>query len=140
MGLTSKAVQCKFQAQVPLVSEPDRPPSVEDELKLSEIIYMLDLEPLNKMIDSEIKIGFVSDMVSDTMACAKAGSIWVTVQTHKKVIASANLVDIPVVVVTQGKRLKDDVLKLADKMGVTVLSTPMESFELVGRMYQAGIR
>jgi len=114
--------------------------SGENNVKLSKIRDLLDLDPLNTVFDVEITRGFVSDMVSDTMACAKAGSIWVTVQIHKKVIASANLVDIPAVVITQGKRPEEDVIKLADKLGITILSTPLESFELVGRMYLAGIR
>ena len=42
-------------------------------------------------LDREIKGGYVSDLLSDVMGFAQEGNVWVTLQTHKNVIAIASL-------------------------------------------------
>lgn len=56
------------------------------------------------MFDKEVTGVYMSDMVSDMIANAKAGNLLVTVQIHNNVIAAANLVDIAAIIVTQGKQ------------------------------------
>ncbi len=95
---------------------------------------------LNKINDTEIDGAFISDMVSDVMAGAKAGNIWVTVQTHKNIIAAANLVDIPAIVVVRGKNVPEDTLQMADRVGVTVFKTDLDSFRVAVGLFEAGIK
>lgn len=109
-------------------------------MRVAELMDKMDMEPLNQVFDKEIAGGLVTDMVSDVMKSGEAGNIWVTVQTHKKVIAAANLVDIAAVVITQGKKVEDDVLKAADKAEITIFSTPLPAFSFVGKIYALGIR
>jgi serine kinase of HPr protein (carbohydrate metabolism regulator) len=100
----------------------------------------LGLKALNKVNETEIEGAFISDMVSDVMAGAKAGNVWVTVQTHKNVIAAANLVDVPAVIVVRGKKVPDDTLQMADKVGVTIFTSDMDSFQIAIKLFEAGIK
>ena len=99
----------------------------------------LDMEPLNGLYNKEIKGVFISDMVSDVMHGAEPGNIWVTVQTHKNIIAAANLVDVAVIIVTRDKTVPKETLNLANRAEISIFTTPLESYELAVKLYQAGI-
>jgi serine kinase of HPr protein (carbohydrate metabolism regulator) len=100
----------------------------------------LNLKPLNQVSDTEIDGAFISDMLSDVMAGAQAGNVWVTVQTHKNIVAAANLVDVPAIVVVRGKKVPDDTLQMADRVGVTVFATDLDSYRIAVKLYEAGIK
>jgi predicted transcriptional regulator len=109
-------------------------------VKVKELEAKLGFKPLNTATENEIEGAFISDMVSDVMAGAKAGNVWVTVQTHKNVIAAANLVDVPAIVIVRGKKVPDDTLQMADRVGVTIFSTDLDSFRVAVKLYEAGIK
>ena len=104
-----------------------------------EVISKLSLNPLNKFEHREVVGVFVSDMLSDVMAGAKSGNLWVTVQTHKSIIPAANLVDVSAVIITSGKRVPQETIELAKQHDIAILSTELPTFELVGKLYALGV-
>ena len=78
-------------------------------------------------------------MVSDVMAGAKSGNLWLTVQTHKSIVPAANLVDVAAVIITGGKNVPPETVELASKFNIAVLSSDQPTFELVGKLYQLGL-
>ena len=84
-------------------------------MKVQELANRLELKAATRVFDKDVTGVYISDMVSDVIANAKAGDLLVTAQAHANVIAAANLVDTCAVVVTQGKALGDDVVKMAEK-------------------------
>ena len=62
-------------------------------MKVEEIVKALDLKVFSgeKGLSNEINNGYVSDLLSDVMGSAEAGSTWITLQTHKNVMAIASL-------------------------------------------------
>jgi predicted transcriptional regulator len=109
-------------------------------MKLHEIAEKLDLKRATKAFDREVSGVYISDMVSDVIANAKAGNLLVTVQIHNNVIAAANLVDICGVVVTQGKQPTEDVEKMAEKAEITIYTTALNRWQVATKLYEAGIR
>jgi len=107
---------------------------------VKELQSKLNLNALNEISDTEIDGAFISDMVSDVMAGAKAGNIWVTVQTHKNIVAAANLVDVPAIIVVRGKKIPEDTIQMADRVGVTVFGTDLDSFQIAVKLHEAGIK
>jgi predicted transcriptional regulator len=100
----------------------------------------LKLKPLNEVHDKEISGAFISDMVSDVMAGAKAGNVWVTVQTHKNIAAAANLVDVSAVIIVRGKKVPEDTILMADRAKLTLFTTDLDTFQVAVRLYEAGVR
>jgi len=100
----------------------------------------LNLKALNEATDTEVEGAFISDMLSDVMAGAKAGNVWITVQTHKNIIAAANLVDVPAIIVVRDKKVPEDTMQMADRVGVTVFTTELDSFQVAVKLYEAGIK
>jgi predicted transcriptional regulator len=104
-----------------------------------DIIENLGLKALSTFEHREIDGVFISDMLSDVMAGAKSGNLWITVQTHKNIVPAANLVDVAAVVVTGGKSVPQETIDLASQHDIAILSTNLQTFELVGKLYNLGL-
>ncbi len=104
-----------------------------------DLTEKLGLKPLSKFEHRDVDGVFVSDMLSDVMAGAKSGNLWLTVQTHKSIVPAANLVDVSAVVITSGKEVPQETTDLASKYNIAVLATELSTFELVGKLYGMGV-
>jgi predicted transcriptional regulator len=108
-------------------------------MNTKDLIENAGLTPLTVFDPREVSGVFVSDMLSDVMAGAKSGNLWITVQTHKNVVPAANLVDVSALVITSGKKVPQDTLDLANQHGIAILWTELSTFELVGKLYALGL-
>jgi predicted transcriptional regulator len=104
-----------------------------------DLIKNIGLKPLSKFEHREVDGVFVSDMLSDVMAAAKSGNLWLTIQTHKSIVPAANLVDVSAVVITSGKEVPQETVDLASKYNIAILSSHLPTFELVGKLYGLGL-
>ena len=84
---------------------------------------------------NKITGGYASDLLSDVMGHAQAGQLWVTLQTHKNVIAVASLKDLAAVLIVKGQDIAPDALQQANEEGIPVLQTPLPAFEAIGKVY-----
>jgi len=87
-------------------------------------------------MDTEIKGGYVSDLLSDVMGFAQEGHVWVTLQTHKNVIAIASLKELACVILVKGNKPDDDMLEQAKEEDIPVLGTDEQTFEVAGQIYK----
>lgn len=87
-------------------------------------------------LNTEIKGGYVSDLLSDVMGFAQEGNVWVTLQTHKNVIAIASLKELACVVLVKGNQPDEDMLEQAKEEEIPVLGTTEQTFEVAGKIYQ----
>jgi len=108
-------------------------------VKISEIAEKTGLETLNPYDDADVTGVYVSDMASDVITGAQAGSMLVTLQTHKNFIAAANLVDAGMVVFAHGKRPTEDVVELAGRVGLALFSTPDDTWKYTVKLSDLGL-
>ena len=104
-----------------------------------DLIEKIGLKPLSDFQHREVDGVFVSDMLSDVMASAKSGNLWLTVQTHKSIVPAANLVDVSAVIITSGKEVPQETVDLASKYDIAILATDLPTFELVGKLFELGL-
>ena len=109
-------------------------------MKLQEIIDKLNLTPLTELEEKDVEGVFISDMLSDVMTSAKTGEIWLTVQTHTNIVSAANLVDMAAIIVTQGKKVSQDTINLANRYHVVILSSPKTTFALATELIGIGVK
>jgi predicted transcriptional regulator len=105
-----------------------------------ELAERLELQKLTTVFDKPVTGVYISDMVSDVIANAKAGNVLVTLQVHNNVIAAANLVDVAAIVLTRGRTPAPEALALAEKAEIPIFATPLDSWQVATRLYEAGIR
>ncbi len=109
-------------------------------MKISEVVDKTALEALNGWEDEDLAGVYISDMVSDIITGANGCGLLLTLQTHKSLIAAANLVDVGVVVFAHDKRPAADVVELADKAGIALFTTPADTWSYAVKLFELGMR
>jgi len=92
------------------------------------------------LLDAEVTGGYVSDLLSDILAHAEDGVIWVTLHIHQNIVAVASHKGLSGIVLVQGRQPEKDTVAKAEEENIPILVTSLSAFELVGRLYKAGIR
>jgi len=90
-------------------------------------------------LDREVKGGYCGDLLSDVMAKAPVGCIWMTVQGHLNIVAVAVLREMAAIVITGGREPDVETVQKADQEHLPVLTSPFSAFELAGRLYALGV-
>jgi predicted transcriptional regulator len=106
-------------------------------MQVKEIVDILNLKIFggSQGLDREITGGYTSDLLSDVMGHADSGKVWITLQTHKNVIAIASLKELAAVILIKGNTPDADMLAQAEDEGIPVLGTDEEAFETTGKLY-----
>jgi hypothetical protein len=89
---------------------------------------------------AEITQGYASDLLSDVLANAPAGGVLVTLQVHLNVIAVASHAGLKAVIFSCGRTPEEDVVERASEEGLALFVSPLDTFEIVGRLYELGLR
>jgi len=107
-------------------------------MRLKEIIEQTGLRILSKGtgMDRDVLHAYTGDLLSDVMANSREGDLWITIQTHMNIIAVASLKNLSGIVIVNNRQPEVTVIKRADEEGIPLLSTPLTSFELSGRLYE----
>lgn len=86
-------------------------------------------------LDNEITGGYASDLLSDVIGHADSGNLWITLQTHKNVMAIASLKDLSCVILVKGLEPEDDMTSQSNEENIPVLITNEPTFEIIGKVY-----
>ncbi len=107
-------------------------------MKVRELVDKLNLKVLSgeSGLDRDIDGCYVSDLLSDVMGNAEMGNVWVTLQTHKNVMAIASLKELACVILVKDLDASDDTKEQSNEEGIPFLSTSMQTYETVGKIYQ----
>lgn len=106
------------------------------------MIKKLDLKPLTTPKDFTAIVptcGYASDLLSCVMSGAARESVWVTLQAHINIIAVATLLDLSAIIITEGAMPDENTLAKANEEGITLLSTEVPTFEVVGKLWGMGL-
>jgi predicted transcriptional regulator len=106
-------------------------------MKVKELAEKANLKVFSgeKGLDNEILGGYTSDLLSDVMGHAEAGSVWITLQTHKNIMAIASLKELAAIVVVKGYSPDEDTLRQSNEENIPILGTEAETFEISGVIY-----
>lgn len=106
-------------------------------MKVTEIVEKLGLKVYSghEGLGKEITGGYTSDLLSDVMGHAGAGNAWITIQTHRNVMAIASLRDLSAVIISCGEKPGDDTMTQSNEEGIPVLGTDLPTFELTGKLF-----
>jgi hypothetical protein len=60
-------------------------------------------------------------------------------QKHVNIVAVAQLNGLAAIVLVNGRQPEPDTIARADEMGIPILSTPLQAFDVIGILYGLGI-
>ncbi len=106
-------------------------------MKVKDVVEALNLKVLSGAdgLEREVEGCYVSDLLSDVMGNADMGNIWITLQTHKNVMAIASLKELAAVILVKGQSASEDTLNQSNEEGIPFLSTDEETFDTAGKIY-----
>ncbi len=87
-------------------------------------------------LNNEITGAYTSDLLSDVMGNIQEGHVWITLQTHKNVMAIASLRDASAIILVKGLSPDADMLEKANDEGIPVFVCELSTFEISGKLYQ----
>jgi len=109
-------------------------------MTVQDVIDQLELGTLaSANLAQQVTGGYASDLLSCVMASAKAGNVWVTLQAHPNVVAVASLLELSAVIITEGVSPDPETIDKAHQERVTLLTTPGDTFTIVGKLASLGI-
>ena len=111
-------------------------------MKLAEIARALKLETraAPSRLDNEVTGGYASDLLSDVIANSREGDVWITLQVHVNIVAVASMKDLAGIILVNDREPQEDTTQKAEAESIPVMVSKLPTFELVGRLYDLGIR
>jgi predicted transcriptional regulator len=111
-------------------------------MKLRQIaeVLALTVKAGERGLDTEVTGGYAADLLSCAMAGARQGDVWLTLQGHLNVVAIASLAELAGIIITESKPLNMDTIAKADEEGIPILTTPLPTFVIAGKLWELGVR
>jgi len=112
-------------------------------LTLKEITEKLNLTLLTEKIDFTeitVKSGYCSDLLSCVMTGAEPEGLWITLMSHSNIVAVAALLDLAAIIITEDAQPDQETIDKANDKGVIMLSSPEPNYEIIGRLWELGLK
>lgn len=90
-------------------------------------------------VDKELTGAYICDLLSWVMAHGKKGDAWITVQTHKNIVAVAALLELCCIIVPEGIEVEEDTLSKADEEGIAIFQSDVSSYSIAKELCRMGI-
>jgi predicted transcriptional regulator len=105
-------------------------------LTLKQIISELDLKTYcgEDFTIRPVSGGYCGDLMSDVLANAEAGRLWITVQMHSNIAAVASLKELCGVIIANGKQPAPETIQKAEGEKIPILGSSLSSFELAAKI------
>ena len=111
-------------------------------MKISEVQRILDAKILNgeDMLDEEVFSACGSDLMSDVLAFVKNQGLLLTGLNNLLVVRTAVMMDIKAIVFVRGKMPDDEIISLAKKKDMIIMSTEEPLYSACGKLYCGGLK
>jgi len=110
-------------------------------MKVAELVEQFDLTVAagENGLERLIKGGYCGDLLSEIMANAPTGCVWLTIQVHQNIVAVAVLREMAAIILVGGNSPDEETKAKSDEEGIPILLTSLDSFSLAGRLHAAGV-
>ena len=111
-------------------------------MKTNKIVEELNLKVLSgqELLDNEISGGYAGDLLSDVLANAEKGNIWITSQIHQNIIAVASSKELAGIILVNSRKPEIETLERSKEEKIPVLSSNLFTYEITGKLYELGIK
>jgi len=109
-------------------------------MTVNELVSKFDLEVVaGPELKKEVDGVYCGDLLSNVMARAEKGNLWMTVQGHQNVVAVALLGDISAVILVEDFDYDEKAVKKACQKGVNLLKTKKKTYSLACQFCESNI-
>jgi predicted transcriptional regulator len=113
----------------------------KQEMKLAEIQRILEAQVLlgHHKLDTELSGGAASDLMSDLLRNPRENALLLTGLTSIQVIRTAIIASLGAVVFVRGKEPGAEMISMAQKHELPLLTTSLNMYSSCGRLYGNGL-
>ena len=90
-------------------------------------------------LDGRVDTACGSDLMSDVLAFVKEKTLLITGLINPHVLRTAEMLDITCIIFSRGKLPSEEMLEMADEIGITVISSPLTTYTACGELYLHGL-
>ncbi len=110
-------------------------------MKISEVKELLNAEILNgeDQLDTEVFSACGSDLMSDVLAFVKHQGLLLTGLNNLQVVRTADMMDIRAIVFVRGKMPNEEIISLAKRKEMIVMTTEEPLYSACGKLYSGGL-
>jgi len=90
-------------------------------------------------LDTPVDTACGSDLMSDVLAFVKEKTVLITGLINPHVVRTAEMLDITCIVFSRGKKPSEEILEMAEEIGITVISSPLTTYTACGELYVHGL-
>ncbi len=107
-------------------------------MNIRDVVEPLSLQVKTTKGDLERTITgcYISDLLSDVMANAKEGEVWITLQTHPNIVAVAALKNLSGIIITNKRTPEEETMRKAEDERIVIAVSPLSTFEAGGILYK----
>lgn len=81
---------------------------------------------------------YATDLLSQAIKSAEPNNALITIIAHENTIALAMMIDLPLVIVTEGKMVSSMMIQKANEENICILKTFLKTHEVVIDLYRRG--
>ena len=110
-------------------------------MTIREVQQILDARLLTgeENLDKVVLSACGSDMMSDVLAFVKDKTVLITGLINPHVVRTSEMLDITCIVFSRGKKPSEEILEMAEEVGITVISSPLTTYTACGELYLHGL-
>ncbi|MBM4170146.1 MAG: serine kinase [Ignavibacteria bacterium] len=110
-------------------------------MKLREIVNQLQLAVKTgaDLLDRDVNGGYAGDLLSDVLAHARVGNLWITLHTHPNIVAVASSKDLAGIIVVNGRTPDEETLRKAAEEQIPILISSGSTYSVVCKLGELGI-
>ncbi len=114
-------------------------------MKVKEIVAALTAEPLSLQQDLEKEYYhvFATDLMSDALAMIQGNNdvtLMLTGLANAQSLRTAEMLDVKLIILVRSKTVPEELLDLANDMGIALYTTSHSMYEACGRLYTSGLK
>jgi hypothetical protein len=89
--------------------------------------------------DLSFKGCYQTDLLSAAIKSADVGNILITIISSLNTVALAMMIDLPGIIVTEDRKVSNDMIDRANQENIALISTHLKSHEVIIDLYQRGL-
>jgi len=100
----------------------------------------LAVETGDDLLERGVSGGYAGDLLSDVLAHARKGDVWITLQTHPNIVAVASAKELSGIIIVNGRAPAAETLRKAGEEHIPILVSPLATYDLVCRLAELGVK
>lgn len=106
-------------------------------MNMNDITAKLGLSAVTSIDTSGLPVtsGYAGDLLSDVLAHAEPGALWITIQKHGNILAVASAKDLSAIIISGGVIPEKEMTETANKRKIPVFTSEESTFTLSGKLY-----